>query len=134
MFDAAFENADKNFPVKLVHIIDKILSTQYPFLSDNTLLEMRDDISKGEKICLYVCKNENVPSAAGFLYSSVISTLQPGDYIITSSTEECLINKHNDFEAEELLELASEVNQKEFVTDDIFYQTMYMSMWEMTSL
>lgn len=95
---------------------------------------MKRDILKEQKFCLYVCQNENVRSAAGFLYPSVIETLEPGDYILPSSTEECLIVKHNDLEIEELLEVVSEVNQTEEITDDIFYQIMYMSMWEMASL
>ena len=120
LFNIAFENADKNFPMKPIHVVEKILSMQYPFLSEDTLQEMKRDILKEQKFCLYVCLNENVGSAAGFLYPSVIGTLEPGDYILPSSTEQCLIVKHNDLELEALLETVSEVNQTEEIADDMF--------------
>ena len=109
----------------------KILFTLSDFSEDMSTEEIVDcihkeaqceksDILKEQKFCLYVCLNENVGSAAGFLYPSVIGTLEPGDYILPSSTEQCLIVKHNDLELEALLETVSEVNQTEEIADDMF--------------
>lgn len=125
LFDIALKNADEKFPVKLSTLTEFLLSMYYPLLSEEQRLEMKREILAGQDDNIQICRNENALTAAGFLYPSVLCTLCTGDYIIPSSTEECLIARGTGMDAEQLKEIICTVNQNEVSEEEFLSDNAY---------
>lgn len=119
IFEIALLNAVEKFPMQPKSLTEFTVEMNYPFLSEKERKDICDEILKGKKEFAYICRNEDILSAAGFLYPSNLKMLQPGDYIIPSSTEECLIVKTDVLSIEEVVNMVKTVNAN-VVEEEIF--------------
>ncbi len=119
VFEIALLNAEEKFPMQPKSLTKFIIEMEYPFLSEKERKDICNEILKGEKEFAYICRNEDAISAAGFLYPSNLKMLQPGDYIIPSSMEECLIVKTDVLSIEEVVNMVKNINA-DVVEEEIF--------------
>ncbi len=118
VFEIALLNAEEKFPMQPKSLTNFIIEMD-PFLSEKERKDICNEILKGEKEFAYICRNEDALSAAGFLYPSNLKMLQPGDYIIPSSMEECLIVKTDILSIEEVVNMVKNINA-DVVEEEIF--------------
>lgn len=119
IFEIALKNAEEKFPMQPKSITETIVEMQYPSHTEEERKVICNEMLRNGNEFMFICRNEDALSAAGFLYPSNLQTLDPGDYIIPSSTEECLIVKTSELEPEAVVDIIKSINSN-VVEDKIF--------------